>query len=692
MNKILTYKPFFVLALFVTFAFSALALEPPKMQCLRLLNNNQRIKISWNYNTADCSKYKIFYFYINYQLCDSMTVSSGNSYNYNFCDYGSKEIDGIPVENVYHCYIMAVDSSGNIAYSDTIKSITLTVTPQENNTLAFLEWESPTTNLDNSWGEFFNIYKKRTFEPNFSTTPFATVPKNQLSYIDTSDVCSDTVLYQVSINNYYSNFENCQFMTTIGSVFLSDSTDPKAPILDSVSITPTNEVLLGFHSTEPNMMAYIIYHITENGNIALDTVRDATFWIDTDINPSNVTRTYRISVLDSCMNGSPMTEDPQKNIKVELQGSDACAKQAIINWNAYQNLHDGVDKYEVLLSDDLGQNWTSLGFTDNTSYMISSLQLNTTYIVYVRVVNTSGTITSSSNRVNFSITAEATNDFTYIRTVSVEDNRHLLIRVFTSGDTLAFESLTLQRSEDGTNFVNIKTLPYVQNTANYVFYDSSINFARNIYYYRTFITDDCGSDVAYSNIAHNLLLKGESLTQNNSLNWQAYDSWNGQVINYRVLRKTEMEDGFSVISEVTPSSFNSYHDDVSSLAESGSKFVYYIVAEENPNNYGFAETSNSNYLTLTQHPTLFIPNAFRPTGANNNVFNPVNSFVSPDGYCLSIYSRTGDLIFVSTNPSQGWNGKIKDKYAPLGVYVYHITYKLPDNTLVERDGTVTVVR
>lgn len=684
------YKTFFTIAFFMAIVLSAYALEPPKMQCLRLLNNNQRIKISWSNNEEDCSKYEILYFYINYQLCDSMTVSSSD--NLDFCDYGSKEINNIPIDDIYHCYIMAVDSFGNIAYSDTIKSITLTVTPQESNTLAFLEWESPIPNLDNSWGNFFNLYKKRTYEPNFPSTPFATVPNNQLSYIDTSDVCSDIVLYQVSINNYYSIHENCQFMTTIGSVFLSDSTDPRAPILDSVTITPTNEVLLGFHSTEPNMMAYVIYHITENGNIALDTVRDATFWIDTGINPSSVTRTYRISVLDSCMNGSPMTEDPQKNIKLELQSSDACDKQAIINWNAYQNLHDGVDKYEVLLSDDLGQNWTSLGFTDNTSYMISNLQLNTTYIVYVRVVNTSGTITSSSNRVNFSITVETTNDFTYIRTVSVENNRHLLIKVLTSGDTLAFESLTLQRSEDGTNFVNIKTLPYVQNTANYVFYDSSINFTRNIYYYRAFITDGCGSDIAYSNIAHNLLLKGESLTQSNSLNWQAYASWDGEVGNYRVLRKNEMEDGFSPVAEVTPSSFNGFQDDVSSLAESGSKFVYYIVAEENPNDYGFAETSNSNHITLTQNPTLFIPNAFRPTGTDNNVFNPVNSFVSPDGYCLSIYSRTGDLIFISTNPSQGWNGKIKDKYAPFGVYVYHISYKLPDNTVIERDGTVTVVR
>ena len=146
------------------------------------------------------------------------------------------------------------------------------------------------------------------------------------------------------------------------------------------------------------------------------------------------------------------------------------------------------------------------------------------------------------------------------------------------------------------------------------------------------------------------------------------------------------------MNQVPPGTLNSYSDDISSLYESGSKFVYYIEAQENPNNYGIDETSISNQITVTQPPAIYIPNAFRPLGANNNVFKPVNSFVSIDGYRFSIFTRTGECIFLTTNPQEGWDGRINGVVAPMNVYVYYMEYKMPDGTQMERTGTVTLVK
>lgn len=674
----------------LTLFFSCFAWQPPKMQCLKLMNNNQRIKMAWS--SGDCSHFKAYYFYVNGVLCDSLFGYSSATQNYTLCDYGSQDINNIPVASEYFCYIKAVDSNNNVYYSDTIHSISITVTPQANNTLAFLEWESPTTTMDGSWGSTFNIYKKRDFEADFPATPFASVPNTQLFYTDTSDVCDNDISYQVGIVNYYGTNDQCPFMTTIGTVHLVDSTSPAPPVLDSVTVTPTNEVMLGFHGTEPYMMSFLIYYISPNGTIPLDTIYGQTFWIDPVIDPSFDTRYYRIATMDSCGNVSPLTDEQQCNMMLHLQGSDACNRSATIQWSAYANLINDINHYEVMLSGDNGQNWTNLGSTTSHNFTINNLTINQNYIAYVRVVNNGGTVTASSNRVNILVHADESQDFTYIRSVSVIDNHYLRIKVLTSGDTLPFQTITLERSEDGTTFENFKTLNHISGVADYVFNDSTVNVSRNTYYYRAFLFNHCEVESAFSNISHNILLRGENNAQNNLLSWPGYDNWDGDVASYFVMRKVENEELFNSVGQLPGGTVNNYTDDISSLYESGSKFVYYIEAQEDINSFGFTETSYSNQITLTQPPAIYIPNAFRPLGANNRVFRPVNSFVSVDQYRFSIFTRTAECIFLTTNPQEGWDGRINGVLAPMNVYVYHLEYKMPDGTMMERTGTVTLVK
>jgi len=679
----------------ISVVFSCLAWEPPKMQCLKLMNNNQRIKMAWSSN-GDCIHFKTYYFYINGVLCDSLSGYSSATQNYTLCDYGSQDINNIPTATQYHCYIVAVDSNGNSYYSDTIHSFSITVTPQAGNTLAFLEWESPTSSLDNSWGSTFDIYKKRGFEADFGPEPFASVPNTQHNYTDTSDVCDNSLSYQVGISHYYMSgtFQTqCPFVSTIGTVeHMVDSTSPAPPILDSVSVTQNNEVMLGFHGSSSYMMGFIIYYINANGTIPLDTIYGQTFWIDPVIDPSFDSRFYRIATMDSCGNVSPMTNNQQGNMILHLNGTDACHKTASLQWSSYTNLLNDINHYEVMLSSNQGQSWTMAGTSTGTSFTIENLEFNQNYIAFVRVINNGGTVSASTNRINFTISADESQDFTYIRSVSVIDNECVRIRVLTSGDTLPFVSITLQRSEDGVSFENFRTQTFVPGTGGYTFYDSLADFNRRTYYYRTFVTNGCGAEAGFSNISHNILLHGENNAQNNHLSWYGYDNWDGGVSHYYIMRKVESEDLFNTVSQEPPSTMNTYSDDISALYESGSKFIYYIEAQENTNSYGFEETSLSNQIQLIQEPAIYIPNAFRPLGATNSVFKPINSFVSLDSYRFYIFTRTGECIFLTTNPQEGWDGTINGVLAPLNVYVYYMEYKMPDGTIMERTGTVTLVK
>lgn len=639
--------------------------------------------MAWE-NSSNCDIFAKYCIYVNNVFVDSVEADPP----YTLCNYGGVVIE-LPFNSSYNCYLEAVDSFGNRYSSNTIQIMPITVTAIDSGKYAVISWQSPSSQIGATWGNNFDIYKKREFESDFPPMPFATVPITQLEYTDTADVCYRTTSYQVGITNYYDANEHCEFKTAIGTVQLVDKTQPRTPVLDSVTTTENNQIALGFHAPEDYMRGYIIYYNGPAGWETIDTVYETTYWIDHD----GGARCYRIAVLDSCFNSSEITTEEQCNMILSVEATDACIRTASLNWDEYVNMQDGVDYYEIFTKTDSDTAWHSAGTTTNPPFQLDSLEVNSSYRVFVRVYNTTGTVTASSNRVEFTLTYDATNDFSYIRSVSVENNQYIKITVHTSGDTLPFKSITLQRSTDGINFTNLQTLPHTTVSPTYEFIDTTADFNRQLYYYQTYVTDYCNFPVGLSNISHNILLNGEATTAHtNLLQWNNYGTWNGEVESYSINRKLETEVVFNRLPDIImPTILNTYSDDVSELYGSGSKFIYYVEAQEGSDDYGFSDVSTSNYLTLRQNPNTYIPNAFSPLGPENRTFKPVNLFVPTDNYRFIIFSRFGNVVFKTRNPHIGWDGRIDGKLAPMGVYMYRITYNFPDGTPFEKTGSVTLI-
>ncbi|MBR4136205.1 MAG: gliding motility-associated C-terminal domain-containing protein [Bacteroidales bacterium] len=679
-------KRIFSTCLFLLCLLGCYALDPPVLQCVELQNNNTRVKMSWD-NSNDCASFAYYNFYVNGTMVGSATPGNG----YTMCNYGSTVLNDITPASSYTCYIEAVTASGATYNSNVVQTISLTVTPNADSSLVTLEWEAPSTQMTGStWGNTYFLYKIRDFEEGFTNTPFATIPATaERIYVDTVDVCYNYMYYQVGITNNYSPTHSCVFRTPIASVFVVDRYAPSTPVLDSVSYTGNNQVMLGFHSEEPYMYGYIVYYLN-NGWEPLDTVFNSTTWID----PFGGDRCYRIAVLDSCSNSSPMTAETAQQCDMQLyqNGIDACNHSASLSWNAYANMTGGLNHYEVFLSSNQGATWESVQSTTSTSTTLQNLQLNTNYIAFVRAFSNDPLITASSNRINFSLDADESSDMTYIRSVSVIDNEYVQVKVHTSGDTLSFESITLQRSNDGVNFQDLETQGY-NNGASYIFQDQSADFHHSTYYYRTYVISNCGIPTGYSNVAHNILLTGDATNAHEDvLQWSNYGEWNGEVDYYDLYRKTESELTFALVPEhISPATINTYYDDVNNLYESGSIFKYYVVAHETTNDFGFQDECISNQLELRQLPSIYIPNAFTPLQTINKVFQPISSFVSSEGYSLNIWNRMGTLIFSTHNPYQGWDGYYDGKVAPMDVYVYKIYYTLPDGTVEQRKGSVMLI-
>ncbi|GAB3246670.1 hypothetical protein GCM10027347_01670 [Larkinella harenae] len=93
-------------------------------------------------------------------------------------------------------------------------------------------------------------------------------------------------------------------------------------------------------------------------------------------------------------------------------------------------------------------------------------------------------------------------------------------------------------------------------------------------------------------------------------------------------------------------------------------------------------------------PRVVIPDAFTPNGdGNNDLLDVFTSYVTD--FELRIFNRWGEVIFVSTDPEQKWDGKYRGQAYPSMVYAYVVNFKslyYPDRPKVVRRGSILLVR
>ncbi|MFH1159802.1 MAG: gliding motility-associated C-terminal domain-containing protein [bacterium] len=90
----------------------------------------------------------------------------------------------------------------------------------------------------------------------------------------------------------------------------------------------------------------------------------------------------------------------------------------------------------------------------------------------------------------------------------------------------------------------------------------------------------------------------------------------------------------------------------------------------------------------------YIPNAFTPNGDGlNDVFRILGT--PPENiteFHFQIFNRWGQVVFSTTNIEEPWDGTVKGKPSPEGVYVWAIYYKDDNKHTVTNKGTLTLIR
>ena len=91
-------------------------------------------------------------------------------------------------------------------------------------------------------------------------------------------------------------------------------------------------------------------------------------------------------------------------------------------------------------------------------------------------------------------------------------------------------------------------------------------------------------------------------------------------------------------------------------------------------------------------PTFYVPNAFSPNGDGyNDIFKPILVGMYSTDYFI-IYNRYGQVVFETSRFMHGWDGRFKGQDQPAGNYVWILKGKGQGGKVVERKGSVLLVR
>ncbi len=86
-----------------------------------------------------------------------------------------------------------------------------------------------------------------------------------------------------------------------------------------------------------------------------------------------------------------------------------------------------------------------------------------------------------------------------------------------------------------------------------------------------------------------------------------------------------------------------------------------------------------------------VPNAFTPNGddRNNILYVRGGDFAELE---FRVYNEWGNVVFETTDPSMGWDGKKGGNHQPAGVYTYTVKATTIDGRQFKRSGDVTLIR
>jgi gliding motility-associated-like protein len=471
-----------------------------------------------------------------------------------------------------------------------------------------------------------------------------------------------------------------------------------APVIDNISIENDHPKITWFADNAVTTLGYVIHKYDSPLWPLVDTVKGVnnTSFTDFNVNACDASQWYRVFTYYSDDPSQSYWTDTLETIDFEQPELDLCQNSISLHWTAYNDFIGGVEGYQILYKEGSAP-FTELDTVPHqvTSYVHEDPADGVFYTYMIKAFNPDWSSTSSSCERTLLVETLPQPDSAYIRYVTVIDNDHIKLE-WLADETAPISKFDILRSENISNYQKIAS---IWDTINFNpaknYNDLTADFNKTSYYYKIKVYDSCRVGMVDSdNHARSILLQEPTAEgTDNVLSWNEYEGWDiDGVQGYNVYRKVDDGSFTSLLNKPLSPGTTTYTDKVADFIEALEvKFTYYIEATGGDIGAG-SEESLSNEVTITRTSEVTIPNAFTPGQANNNKFTVGPDYIELDDFQLSIFNKWGQMIFQTTDRTNGWDGKSNGEYVPTDAYVYLVIYKTPEGQTVEERGTVTVLR
>ena len=226
---------------------------------------------------------------------------------------------------------------------------------------------------------------------------------------------------------------------------------------------------------------------------------------------------------------------------------------------------------------------------------------------------------------------------------------------------------------------------------NYLVTDPNVDVAAR-YDYIIAVYGECGTPLEFSYAAQNIVLEvsADDATSNH-LTWNyppGYSAASFAVFLIDDNGERTVLDNVSMETEYTHSLSNI----IANSNHNTGKFCYQVLLSDLSSSQSDNAVQYSNIVCVDREPVLFVPNAINPDAdiLDNRYFRPRSGCIND--YKMNIYNKRGELLFTTTDPEEGWDGKNRSgKLYPPDSYVYVITYKTASGNSKQQSGFVNLV-
>jgi gliding motility-associated-like protein len=487
---------------------------------------------------------------------------------------------------------------------------------------------------------------------------------------------------------YLTSPHNCPGQPLMTSDTL-DNLIPLAGPLAYVTVLNGQVEINWTPSPSPETVAYVISRNTAMGTTILDTVYNSTTYLDLTAAPDLQSEVYFVVALDACGNKS-LVPPAHQTILMGFTPPDDCNIGLAINWTAYQNWGNGVDRYEVFVGAN-GTPPTLVGTVTGTqtNFVYEGGNDGEELCFYVEAVEATTDFRSRSN-VHCS-TISILQPIREIDLLGASVNADGSVSLEWLWDPAALLTEAFQESarvnDDNIVATNLPlSTPLVNDN---IQQDVTANAQNTAYYYRISATDECGNMIV-SNQSTTPFLRGEALANGNRLRWDAYVHELATEVTYELVKIA----GVSETTIFTGSSTDlQYLDPVDPQLESEGNCYFLRVNVTYLLSTGeeLSREVTSNTVCLIPAPKVYVPNVFAPEGVNT-IFRPQLSFGTLVEYEMLIYDRWGGQVFQSNSLDKGWDGRRQGELMPQGIYLYFIRMTPNGGTPIELSGDVMLLR